>query len=66
MLALALLGAAEARGAVAVGIQGWSLPTERSLEAVADGGMRDFRVVFDWSDIGAGPQRLRRGRHTTR
>jgi hypothetical protein len=52
-LALALHGGADARGAVAVGIQGWSLPTERSLEAVADGGMRDFRVVFDWSVIGA-------------
>ena len=53
VLAFALLGAAEARGAVAVGIQDWSLPTERSLMAVAAGGMRDFRLVFDWSDIGA-------------
>ena len=53
VLALALLGAADARAAVAVGIQGWSLPSERSLTAVADGGMRDFRLVFDWSAIGA-------------
>jgi hypothetical protein len=53
-LALALLGGADARGAVAVGTQGWSLPGEREFGAVAGAGMRDYRLVFDWSAIGAG------------
>lgn len=34
-----------------IGLQGWELPTQRTMDTIAAGGVRNYRVVFDWFAI---------------